>query len=382
MTLNSQSQPIRLGFVGLSSKGWPATMLAPPLFKAPLISKYTLVAVCTTNLESAKASAAKYSQLISSASGSAVSVKAYHGSAEDIAQDQDVRMVAVAVRPMFQKEAALKAIEAGRDLFIEWPVGTDLSETKEIYEAARKKQVNTIVGCQMRFAGFAMKLKSMMTAGKLGKIYSSNIIVSFNRGWGPIIFDFFKHSSSAANGATLLDAAGGHIFDLILHILGPVASVSAEVMNHHPTATVIDSSTGKLTGETVSQDGPTQVCVNGRLHIGSQTTQQAPYIVHLQSGVKDAEFTWVISGENGTVRVQADSKLGFFDPSPEMYWNGEKVALAELDKIALNWEAFADGRKGSYATVEDAMKTKEILHAAVKSAKEGRRVDLLLSPRD
>lgn len=154
MSENPESNPINIGFVGLSAKGWAATTLAPPLFAPPLSSKYTLVAVSTTSPESAEASAAKYSQLTASEKG----VKAYHGSAESIARDKDVGMVAVAVKPMYQKDAAMKVIESGKDLFVELPVGRNMGETKEICEAARKKGIKTMVGCQMRFAGFATKV--------------------------------------------------------------------------------------------------------------------------------------------------------------------------------------------------------------------------------
>ncbi|KAF9069778.1 hypothetical protein BDP27DRAFT_1200151, partial [Rhodocollybia butyracea] len=119
-------KPIRLGFIGLSTTGWAATALAPPLFRAPLSSEFSLVAVSTRNADSAQASAKKYSEL---ASGT---VKAYHGSAEHIAADRDVDMLVVAVRVTHHKEVALKVIEGGKDLFIEWPIGRNLEETKEI----------------------------------------------------------------------------------------------------------------------------------------------------------------------------------------------------------------------------------------------------------
>lgn len=152
-------QKIQLGFVGLSEEGWPADALAPPLFAPPLSSKYTLVAVSTTNSQSAQASAAKYSQIrnLSEHTKNLV-VKPYHGSAEHIALDKDVGMVAVAIKPIYQKDAAMEVIKAGKDLFIEWPVGKNLDETKQIFDAARDRGIKTIVGCQMRFAGFALKV--------------------------------------------------------------------------------------------------------------------------------------------------------------------------------------------------------------------------------
>lgn len=122
-----------------------------------MASKYTLVAVSTTNPESAQASAEKYTQL-DQANNKNPAVRAFHGSAEHIAQNKDIDMVAVAIKPVYQKDAAMKVIEAGKNLFIEWPVGKNLSQTREICGAGKKQGIKTMVGCQTRFTGFAIKV--------------------------------------------------------------------------------------------------------------------------------------------------------------------------------------------------------------------------------
>lgn len=137
---------IRLGFVGLSAKGWASAMLAPPLLQAPLNSLYSLAAVSTTNAESAAASAEKWSELTKRP------VKPYHGSTTAIAADPELDLVAVAVNAPQHKASVLPIIEAGKDLFIEWPVGISLQETAEIAEAAKKKGITTLVGIQGRQA--------------------------------------------------------------------------------------------------------------------------------------------------------------------------------------------------------------------------------------
>lgn len=150
--------PIQLGFIGLSATGWAAIALAPPLFEEPLSSKYSLVAVSTSKPESAAASAAKYSELASNSTGTSVTVKPYHGSAKHIASNIDVGMVAVSVKVLDHKEVASEVIKAGKDLFIEWPAGVRLAETKELYEAAKAKGIRTMIGFQSRFTAYALKV--------------------------------------------------------------------------------------------------------------------------------------------------------------------------------------------------------------------------------
>ena len=140
------SSPIRLGVIGLSvSGGWADLILMKPLLPpSPLASRFKLTALCTRSAASASATAKKYSELVGH------DVKAYHGAEgrAQLARDPDVDMVVVAVKVADHKEAILPALEAGKDVFVEWPLGKDLAESTEIAELARKKGVRTIIGNQ------------------------------------------------------------------------------------------------------------------------------------------------------------------------------------------------------------------------------------------
>ena len=140
------SAPIRLGVIGLSvSGGWAATLLSPVLPPSPLAAKYKLTALCTTSPESAKATAEKYSSTLGHA------VKPYHGAAgiRDIARDADVDLVVVVVRVGEHKNAVIPAIEAGKAVFVEWPLAKNLQQAKEITELAQQKGVRSIIGNQV-----------------------------------------------------------------------------------------------------------------------------------------------------------------------------------------------------------------------------------------
>ncbi|KAJ4467240.1 NAD-binding Rossmann fold oxidoreductase [Lentinula aciculospora] len=368
--------PIRLGFIGLSATGWAATALAPPLFEDSLSSKYSLVAVSTSKQESAETSAAKYSELPSKATGTSVVVKPYHGSAKHIASERDLDMIAVSVKVLDHKEVASEVIEAGKDLFIEWPAGRHVKETKELYEAAKLKGIKSLLGFQSRFTTYALKAKEIVDSGDLGEILSSTFIISITSFWGHFMPSNYRYTLSSSNGATLLDIPGGHALDLFTHILGPISSLSAVIKNQISSTTLLDSD-GNPTEEVVPNDTPNQVCVMGSLASG------ALFTVHLQAPAKEADFNWIIQGEKGVLRIVDDSdrttKQGFFDATPNVYLNGEKVAIPTDDatkQTGRNWEAFADGNVSKYADLEQALKLKEILQAIVRSSEDGRRVDL------
>jgi predicted dehydrogenase len=141
--------PIKVGFVGLSSTGWASIALAPSLL---LSSSFDLTAVSTTSAVSAAASAKKYSELVGHP------VKAYHGDASQIAADPDVDLVVVSIKAPYHKAALLPAIEAGKNVFVEWPAGIGLQESSEIADAARLKGVKTMVGLQGRHSPVARKV--------------------------------------------------------------------------------------------------------------------------------------------------------------------------------------------------------------------------------
>ncbi len=133
LSSTTMTEPLRLGFIGLSTKGWASTHLVPPLLALPLSSQYNILAVSTTNPTSAEASAAKYST-------ANTTVKTYH-TPESIASDPDLDIVVVSVKTPNHVENATKVIDAGKDLFIEWPAGRGLKETKLLAELAKAKGI-------------------------------------------------------------------------------------------------------------------------------------------------------------------------------------------------------------------------------------------------
>ena len=148
--------PIRIGVIGLStSGGWASTLLASILNpNAPLASMYKLTAISTRSSESAAATAAKYSTELGH------TVKAFHGlnGARALANDPDVDLVVVAMKVTDHHANAVLALEAGKDIFVEWPLGRGFEEGKELTELARKKGVRTMVGTQAIQAPFVRKV--------------------------------------------------------------------------------------------------------------------------------------------------------------------------------------------------------------------------------
>lgn len=213
--------PIRIGFVGLSSSGWAAMALAPPLLSAPLNEKYTLAAVLTSRPESAKATADVFSEKTGQA------VKAYHGDTSAIASDPDVDLVVVAVKTPAHKAALVPALEKKKDVFVEWPLGKNLEEALELASLAKQAGVRTMIGLQawqapltttvrqidsfaIRFAGSyaIVQVRNWIAEGKIGRVLSVSYIGA--KVWQSSLFVETKLSSFlACRNAILCSASSG-----------------------------------------------------------------------------------------------------------------------------------------------------------------------------
>lgn len=166
--------PIRIGFVGLSSTGWASISLAPPLLSSPLSSDYTITALSTSSPQSAQLAAEKYTAL--SPRSPQVRVKPYHGSTASIASDTDVDLIVVSVKTPDHKKALAPAIEKGKDVFVEWPLGNGLEEAKELAGMARARGVRTMVGMQGWQIPEVKKVKEWIRAGRIGRVLSSTFV--------------------------------------------------------------------------------------------------------------------------------------------------------------------------------------------------------------
>jgi len=365
---------IRVGFVGLSKTGWAANALGPALLSTN--DKYTLTAVSTTSAESSAESAAKYSEQVGHP------VKSFYGDTAQVSNDPEVDLVVVSVKAGSHKNAVLPAIEAGKDVFLEWPAGKNLNETVEIAEKAKAKGIRSIVGLQGRHTPVVQKVKELINSGKIGKVLSTTLVALAPRElgvWAPRVNERSLYTADENGGATLLDIAVGHLMDAFTYVLGPFSSVSATAAIVYPIATVVDGA-GNPTGQTLQVTAPEHVAFTGILQSGvfASVTYRGGYA----STPGRKQLLWEIDGEEGSIKIESDSPSGamIHIRDPNLYLNGELISIESkggfVGNLKAAWEDFAKGSEGSYATLEDAVKNRRLLKAIKDSAKEGEKISL------
>ena len=119
----TQSNPLRVGLIGAGGR-WGPRAHAPALKG---VSETELYAVCTAHADTAQAAADK------------LGVMRAYGNGKELNADTQVEVVAVAVRVPAHYELTKHAIEAGKHVFCEWPLGANTKEAEDLAALARQK---------------------------------------------------------------------------------------------------------------------------------------------------------------------------------------------------------------------------------------------------
>ena len=95
----------------------------------------------------------------------------------------DVQAVAIATPPHTHYNIAKEALEAGKHVFIEKPMTTDVAEAEELVALAEKKDLIIMVGHTFLYTAEVRKIKEIVDSGNLATLNifmrPDSILVSF-----------------------------------------------------------------------------------------------------------------------------------------------------------------------------------------------------------
>ena len=127
---------IRVGMVGITpNRGFSSIAHMPALQALP---DFEIVAVCTTRQETADAAAKHYGVPLAFADPA------------KLAQHPDVDLVTVSVKVPDHYTPVMAAIDAGKHVYCEWPLGRNTDEATQMLDAAEREGVRHAVGCRAR----------------------------------------------------------------------------------------------------------------------------------------------------------------------------------------------------------------------------------------
>jgi predicted dehydrogenase len=102
----------------------------------------------------------------------------------DLAQDPAVDAVMAALPNRVHAEGALAAIEAGKPLFAEPPLGFDAAEIDEVFEAAEAGDAFVQTDLELRYVPAVQRIAEMAAAGDLGEHLMAKMRLWCDWGYG------------------------------------------------------------------------------------------------------------------------------------------------------------------------------------------------------
>jgi len=359
--------PIRVGFLGLSKSGWAPNAHLPFLKISP---DYEIVALCNSTVQSAKEAITLYNL--------PDTVKAY-GDPQDLANDKDVDLVVCSVRVDRHLETISPALKAGKDVFVEWPLGASASQARELLKLKKEGGVKkAVVGLQARRAPIVHKVKELIDAGKIGKVLSS----TWSGTAGALGLDAtqaYEYIGRREVGGNLVTIHSGHSWDYIQYVLGyGFKSAHSILSNRRPTIKLLDS-TGKVVEEKHAKTSDDTIFLQGLISSSSSPGDGIPFSYTLRGGKPFPStngLTWSIYGQTGEILVTASSpflQIGYEDMKIQLHDFAsdkvEEVDFAELEKlgdlpmpgrnVARVYRALAQGKES--CTFEDAVERHEFI---------------------
>src|SRR2546423_2405337 len=127
------ARKIRVGIIGANpDRGWAAQAPIPAL--KTLHDDYEITALSTTRRESADAA------------GKLFDVAATFDNHQELVNSLAVDLVAITVKVPYHLELATAALEAGKAVYCEWPLGNGLNEAETLAALAKKQGVLAVAG--------------------------------------------------------------------------------------------------------------------------------------------------------------------------------------------------------------------------------------------
>src|SRR5437588_10415297 len=279
-TENDRAKRIRVGIIGANpDRGWAAQAHIPAL--RSLGDDFEITALSTTRRGSADAA------------GKLFGVPAAFDNHQELVNSATVDVVAVTVKVPHHLELATAALEAGKAVYCEWPLGNGLNEAETLAALAKKKGVLAVAGLQARSAPSVAYVRDLIRQGYVGEVLSTTLIGS-GMGWGPTVEPYNVYTNDKKNGATMLSIALGHAVDALCHCLGEVRELSATMTLRRKSFTVAG------TGERKPMKAEDQVLVSGLLEGGAALS------IHYRGGVsRGTNLLWEINGTEGDLQLTA-----------------------------------------------------------------------------
>lgn len=231
-------------------------------------------------------------------------VRKWYNDAEKLINDPEVNAVYIATPPDSHCDYTIKALEAGKAVYVEKPMARNYAECERMIKVAEKSNAPLYVAYYRRALPLFKKVKSLIENGEIGNPLSVNI-----RFFRPPLSSDLKNKNlpwrvlpNIAGGGHFVDLAA-HQFDILDFYFGHISKVHGQATNfaklypaednviaqwEHESGVLGVGSWCFVAGQTSNKDHIEIVGSKGRIEFS--TFQFKPVIVRNDSGEKEYYF--------------------------------------------------------------------------------------------
>lgn len=146
----------------------------------------------------------------------------------DLLAISGLQAVVICVPTGLHAVVAIDALNAGKHVYLEKPMATDLADAGRVLDAWRKSSAHAMIGFNYQFHPLYIEARRLVQEGRVGEPVAVHSVFTSGRGELPA----WKQKRQTGGGV-LLDL-GSHHFDLLSHLLGaPFRAVLADIRSVH-----------------------------------------------------------------------------------------------------------------------------------------------------
>lgn len=172
-------------------------------------------------------------------------VSKWYSNADDLINDTSINAVYVATPPKFHEQYAIQALQAGKMVYVEKPVTTDVASCKRMMDCVQQTKGKLAVAHYRRALPMFLTIKKMIADNAIGKVklielnmlqpHQSNIIANSEDNW--------RINPTIAGGGLFYDLAP-HQLDIISFIFGHYIHCAGIAVNQAKLYEAEDTVTG------------------------------------------------------------------------------------------------------------------------------------------
>ena len=325
-------EPLRVASIGI---GWWSGVLADAIQRS---GKLEIVSCYTRSAEKRDIFAAKY--MCTAAP-----------SFDAILADKSIEAIINTTPNNVHLETTRAAARAGKHVFLDKPIANTIADARALTQACREAGVVLALGYQRRKESHFRWIRQRIDEGVFGRLVNAEANISRDR-LGKIDLNSWRYTAEGMPGGVMLQI-GIHYADVLEYLLGPVVAVS-----------------GRLAQLVLPGDNPDVASLILEHENGALSTLNASY------ASASEYYAMNIYGKEASAYYDLHQGLRFLKRGAE---HSNPIAVDTNDPIVEELEEFAAAVRGegqSEMNGERSTASLAILLAGIKSAREGRRVEL------